>query len=84
MLHMVVFVQAHAEVVERANPQAYMVVMRKVSKVFAKGGWCGSAGGTVAVRDLSIAVPPQHCFGLLGVDRLSLHGCHAASCYANM
>lgn len=58
-------VDEHSALVSAANPASYMVLLRNVSKVFG-GGRCRS-DATVAVKNVSLAIPAGHCFGLLGV-----------------
>jgi hypothetical protein len=64
-------VREHADVVAYVDPAAYMVLLRRVSKVFGSG-WCDRRSPTIAVHDVSLAVPQQHCFGLLGTGSHSV------------
>jgi hypothetical protein len=57
---------AHAAMVADAEPEDFMVLLRRVSKVY-HGGWCSMSRGEVAIDDVSLAIPEGHCFGLLGV-----------------
>ena len=61
-------VDEHSALVSSADPASYMVLLRNVSKVFGVG--CRSEA-TVAVKNVSLAIPAGHCFGLLGVILIS-------------
>lgn len=67
-------VKGHAALVAAADPAGYMVLLRNVSKVF--GGGCRS-DATVAVKNVSLAIPAGHCFGLLGAPLATARKSHS-------